>query len=331
MNTIKDDAANGAFKPVYLLYGPERYLVDHYENLIRSAVTADDMTGLNTDIFTGKEAAYSAVENAVNSLPFMSRRRLVLLRDTGLLSPGRKDDSELMCGLIPRVPESAVLLIVEREADRRMKLYKRIAEHGHVEEFNPPGEGQLVKWVGDICAQSGMKISRAACLELLRTVAPDMNTISAELRKLIAYKGAEAEIGAGDIAQVCVKSAEAKIFALVDAIGQRDTARALAEYANLLRARESPIMILTMIARQYRIVLQCALYAAQGKRADEIAGLTGQRGFVITQALRQARNFTQAGLIQALSDCLEADVSIKTGRIKDALAVELLILRADPS
>jgi len=143
------------------------------------------MTGLNTDIFTGKEAAYSAVENAVNSLPFMSRRRLVLLRDTGLLSPGRKDDSELMCGLIPRVPESAVLLIVEREADRRMKLYKRIAEHGHVEEFNPPGEGQLVKWVGDICAQSGMKISRAACLELLRTVAPDMNTISAELRKLI--------------------------------------------------------------------------------------------------------------------------------------------------
>jgi len=327
MNTIEADVSNDTLKPVYLLYGPERYLADHYENLIRARVSEDDPTGLNTDVFTGKSAAFPAIENAVNSLPFMARRRLVLLRDTGLLAAGRKDDSEAVCGLIPIIPESAVVLFVEYEADKRLKLYKKIAECGRIVECTPPKEAQLIKWAANICARNGARISPGACAALLRTVPADMNAIYSELGKLIAYKGNEGEITPEDIAAVCVKSPEARIFALVDAVGGKNARLALAEYANLLYARESPIMILTMIARQFRIILQCKLFAAQGRRAGEIAELTGQRDFVIRQVLGQARNFTEESLIRALSDCLETDVSIKTGKLKDALAVELLVLR----
>ena len=79
--------------------------------------------------------------------------------------------------------------------------------------------------------------------------------------------------------------------------------------------------------RQFRLMLQSRALSSQGLGQEEIARRLGQRGFVVAECLRQGHNFSLEALEQALRDCLEADVSVKTGRMGDKLAVETLIIR----
>jgi len=84
-------------------------------------------------------------------------------------------------------------------------------------------------------------------------------------------------------------------------------------------------MVLSMMARQFRLILQCK--ACAEKNVRDIAGTLGLRDFIVRECLRQGQNFTRDRLITALSDCQDTDIRIKTGLLEGELGVELLIVR----
>ena len=95
----------------------------------------------------------------------------------------------------------------------------------------------------------------------------------------------------------------------------------------MILMKESPIMILAMIARQFRIILQSKYLAEKGFYNADIAKKINQREFVVSQCLSQAKNFRKKDLLKALDDCLKCDANIKTGKIQDKLGVEMIIMK----
>ena len=91
--------------------------------------------------------------------------------------------------------------------------------------------------------------------------------------------------------------------------------------------KESPIGILAMMSRQFRMILKVKYMSQQGHSNQSIAKRTGFRHFMVTECIRQAPNFTFKQLESAIRECLEADVSIKTGMMKPELAVELILIK----
>jgi DNA polymerase-3 subunit delta len=325
MKDIKNDIKTKTFKPVYLLYGEERFLVEHYAAALCGALLDAESAVMNRDAFDGKEVPCRQITDAANTLPFLHDTRVVCVRESGLFAQGRKNDSEAMAAYLPDIPETTVMLFVETQVDKRGKLYKQAAALGRAAECTHPPPGELLKWVQNVFNKMGKTINRETAEYLLATVSRHMTAIRAEAEKLNAHAGERTEITRGDIDAVCCPGLEARVFALVAAVGEGNGGKALRLYRNMLLLKESPLMVLTMLARQFRLILLCK--AARERKLPDIAQALGLRGFAVEDCLRQGQGFTAGRLVQALRDCLDMDIRIKTGLMDAELGPEVLIAR----
>jgi len=325
MKELKNDFKARQFKPVYLLYGEESYLVSHYANLFTKELLDDAI--MNRDTFEGKDFEVDSLIGAANTLPFLSGRRLVYVKDSQLLAVGRKNATEAVAKYLPDIPETTTLIFIETSVDKRNRLYKQIASLGRAVEFKSPSEAELTRWVINIFKKKGKEIHPKTAQLLLSTVPKGMASVYSEADKLGAFVGARSSIAPEDIQAVCTKSLEARIFNMVGALCSGQTERALVQYHNMLAAKEQPLMVLAMMARQFRMVLQCKAYAEKRMGQPEIASRLGLQSFIVRECLRQSQKFTIERLLAALSDCQDTDIRIKTRLMEGELGVELQIVR----
>ncbi len=326
MKELKNHIKNKDYKTTYLFYGEESYLIKTYKDIvIKKALDGADLN-MNVDYFEGKSCSVDKIIDACQTMPFFSEKRLVILQDTKLLVTGRKDDAERMANFIKDIPPSTILIFDEAEIDKRGKLYKKINELGRCVEFKPLTESELIRWVKKIFNERGKDISGQEIMYFLGTIEDSMEAILNEAEKLASYTGSRAVITKQDIDDICSKSLNSRIFEMIDAIGMKNSAKAMEIYSNLLLLKEQPIMILSLIARQFRLMYKSLVLSKEGKSADEAARALNEKSFVIKKCLEQGRNFSQGALKKAVDDCLKADIGIKTGKIGDKLAVEVLIL-----
>ena len=325
MTELKNDFKTNQFKSVYLLYGEEPYLMRYYANLFTERLLADDM--MNSASFEGKEFDVDEVMDAADTLPFLSDQRLVYVRDSGLLTTGRKDDTEALAKYLPTIPESTILIFVETAIDKRNRLFKQISTQGRAVECKIPDDSELVRWVTNIFKKKGKEIHPQTARVLLSTVPKGMDAVYAEVDKLGDFVGDRVTITPEDIQTVCTKSLEARIFDLVGAVCSGQTEKALVQYHNMLVMKEQPLMMLAMMARQFRLILQCKACTEKRMMQSEIAATLGLRDFIVRECLKQGQNFTANRLIEALADCQDTDNRIKTGLMDGELGVELLIVR----
>ncbi len=68
-------------------------------------------------------------------------------------------------------------------------------------------------------------------------------------------------------------------------------------------------------------------FAAAGLAQTEIASKLGVPGFVVRNITTCARAYAISELEQAVKDFVDAEESVKTGRLEDKLSVELLIIK----
>ena len=325
MKELKNDFKINQFKSVYLLYGEESYLVRYYANLFAERLLTDTM--MNHDVFEGKDFEAGELIDAAETLPFLSERRLVHVKDSGLLTTGRKDNTEALAKYLPTIPESTIMIFVETAVDKRNRLYKQIASQGRVVECQTPGEAELIRWVTNIFKKKKKVIQPQTAKLLLANVPKGMDSIYGEADKLGDFVGERAAIEPEDILAICTRSLESRIFDLVGALCGGETKKALTQYHNMLSAKEQPLMVLAMMARQFRMVLQCMVCAEKRMSQPQIVQTLGLRDYIVRECLKQAKNFTTNRLLEALYDCQDTDIRIKTGRISGELGIELLIVR----
>ena len=324
MKELMKDIKNKDFKRIYLLFGEERFLVNHYAKSIRDAAVDPGMRQMNVEVFTGKACSVDAAIEALETTAFMSDYRMVIMKDSGLFTTGRKNESENLAAFLPDIPDTSIIICLENDIDKRGRLYKKTAELGRAIEFKRLSEKNFNDWMDKIFAKEGKRLTPAAADMLIKNTAADMQLLHNEAMKIVAYASGEL-IDENDVEAVCVKSFETRIFELVAAVGHKDSRRALEIFNNMLLMKESPIMVLTMIARQLRLILQCSCLS-ENHAPNEIAAVLGLREYIVRDCLQQSRNFTNEKLIYALKSVLDADFGIKTGRIGDKLAVEMLII-----
>ena len=322
MENLRKDLKEKKLNKCYVLFGKETYLKNKYEKLIIHEFDDVDKD-MNISIFS-EDIDINILIDAVETMPFFAEKRLVLVKDSKLFKQGKKNDSERLADYIENIPESTCLVFIEDEVDKRGRLYKAIGKTGSCVEFNSLSEAQLIQWINRELKKYQVSIDGQTAAFFLHYVGEGMDNIFSELEKLATYKNKDEAVKKEDIEEICIQSLEIRIFELVAAIGERNIKTAVLLYKNMIAVKESPIMILTMIARQFRLMLQCKTMEKEG--AAKIAAVTGQKEFIIKKTIEQSRNFTFDGLKEALERCLEADVAVKTGKMKDELAVELIIV-----
>ena len=322
MKTIDNDIKRGQLKNVYLLYGTEDYLKRQYRDKLKHALVEPDDT-MNFSAYEGKDINPKELIDLSETLPFFKEKRMILVENSGFFKNSCDDLAEYM----GQVPESTCFVFVEEEVDKRSKLFKAASRAGSAVEFETPKEDMLIRWILGRIQREGKKITQSVMQLFLSKTGSDMENIDKELEKLICYTLDKTEISAADVEAICTGQTENKIFEMIDAISAKNQKKALDLYYDLLALKEAPMRILFLIARQFQNLLLIKSMSAKGYPAVSIAKTAGMPSFAVQKNLRQAGAFKINQLKEAIEDCGQAEEDVKTGRMADQLAVELLIVK----
>jgi DNA polymerase-3 subunit delta len=287
---------------------------------------------------------------ACDAMPFLTGKRLVIAENwvSGLTAPkGKKKDvkadapsqlDDLMIYL--RVmPGTTRLVFTEdgllAETHPLIKLGADKASGGTIKVFGLPADP--VKWITERAKSKGGDMSREAALLLSNKInrgnTNDRDHVDAdsrtylfkldnELEKLVSY-ALNRRIESKDVELLVQDEDVADIFKFIDAISLRDAGTAYRVMRGVLMRGESPLVMLSHLARQTRLLIQAKDYP--NLNSDQLAQTIGVHPFVAKKVSQQANRFSIAQLESAHVALLDADVAIKTGKMDDVTALDLVV------
>lgn len=322
MKKLSEEIKSGELKQIYILYGEEAYLRNQYKDKIKNALLGEG-DAMNFHYFEGKDVRVGEVIDLAETMPFLAERRVVMLENSGLFSHG----GEELADYLASPSETAYFVFVEPTVDKRSKLYKAATAKGRAIEFKAQDETTLKRWILGFLKKENKNITERDLNLFLDKTGSDMENIRGELEKLLCYCMERDVITAQDIEAVCTKQVSSQIFDMINAVAERRQKAAMDLYYDLLTLKEPPMRILFLITRQFNLLLQVKELKNKGYDANTIGEKVGLAGFIARKYVAQAAKFKEADLRKALTDCVEAEEAVKTGRMNDVMSVELLIVK----
>ena len=342
---LNEQLAQQDFRSIYLICGEQSYLrLQNKEKLVKALLGDGD--AMNLSRYSGSDVTAREIIEMAQTLPFFADRRVIVLENTGLLSPktasksvtGSRssssiaDEAEKIAEYIPEIPETASVVFVEENVDKRGKLYKALQKsqkekRGEILECTTPDESDLRAWTGGIFRKSGLSIDGRTLALFLSYTGEDMQGIAGEAEKLCCYCLGRREITEQDIRDVCSPRIRDRIFDMIEAIALKDRRKALEIYMELCSLRTAPQVILSLMRRQFAQLIK--IRELSGKVPDsEIARQVGVPPFVITKKYKPAlRMYRAEELLDALDACIAADYESKSGSVSAGIAAEMVIIR----
>lgn len=322
MRTINEHIKNKDFKPVYLIYGDESYLCQQAKNKLKNALSSPDDT-MNYSYYEGKKINTSELVDLAMTLPFFQDKRLLLLEDTGFF----KNSPDDIVTLVGELPDTTCLVFVEQEVDKRSRLYKAVQKVGYIANMSTPDEKTLFVWIASLLKQENKKITEPVLRFFLERTGTDMEHVKQELDKLCSYTLDREEITKEDVLQITTHITTSKIFDMIEAIVRGNQKLAIDYYYDLLALKEPPMRILALLVRQFNMILQVKEMEQRSIPRSEIAKQVGIPSFVVNKYVDQGRRYDRTSLTNILLTCANTEEAVKTGRLTDTIAVELLIVQ----
>jgi len=312
------------------VYGEDTYRsLEKFKSLKEHFQSKYDPTGLNVNEFRDKPKL-GDVAQAIQSMPFMSKRRFVVVE--GLVSSiTTSANATEWINVISRTPDSSIVMFYDEigiKSITKKPLYKSFQKQKEVFNYpfpflNPTEEN---KWIISRVNKIGGQVSPVTASMIVQMVGSDLWQVNGELEKLVAY--ADGQAITPDMVNKLVRGRfEDRIFDFVDAVSQkrgRDVIRLIDEER---QSGATDQYIMSMLARQVRILLSVKSYLNENLQAAKqtIANELSLHPFVTGKAIAQAKNFTEPELERALIALADYDLEVKTGKMKPDFALDKFV------
>ena len=269
----------------------------------------------------GEEASADRLRESVESLPFLTARKLIVLREPGK----QKAFAENIADILQAVAETNDVIIVEPKLDKRSSYYKTLRKQTDFREFGELDAGQLARWAATYAREQGGTLSPSDAKLLIDRIGPNQQLLKSELDKLLQFDPA---IATQSIRLLTEPTPQSTVFELLEAAFSGQPARALQLYREQRAMKVEPLAILAMLAWQLHILAVVKVAAA--RTPEETARAAKLSPFVVRKSQGLAREHDLAQLKRQIADLLAIDLQLKTSAIDadEALQHYLLTLSA---
>lgn len=327
LEILKKETKSNIIRQIYFFYGVEDYLIKWYCNTIKEKV----LTGfeeMNFLIMEDENCDPQKIIDFCDGYPVMSEKKCLIVKNTNLLEGKKSKGStkgDILVDYLSSLPEYMHIIFVEGETFNKGKLSKFLEKEAFTLDFKYLTNEQLIPWINKTFKDNKKNIGPNEAKYLLENVDADMTGILNECNKLVAYIYDKNSPTIEDIDIVCTKSITSRVFEMIDNIGQKNLRGALEKINDMIDLKEPVIKILVLLARHIRILFQVKAGLKEGLPQNII----GQQIEIkyINKYAAQSNNFTLEKLENALKDCSEADITIKTSGIDDRVVLETLIAK----
>ena len=278
---------------------------------------------MNFTRYEGDGISPNEVIDMAETMPFLSDKRVILVENSGLFKSGCAELSDYLKSPL----ETTFFIFVEKEVDKRKDLYKAVSKVGFDMDCDEQDADTLKTWIASKFRAEGKSISPRAQAYFIDRVGTDMSNIATEVEKLICYCFDKSEITEKDIEDVCANWLTNRIFAMIDAIVEKNQKRAISLYYDLLALKEPPAKILALITRQFNLMLQAKELSDNHKDKGTIASSLKLAPFLVTKYLGWANKYSYDELYGILEMCASNDEAVKKGNLDYVISVEMVIIK----
>jgi len=309
-------------EPLYILLGTETYLRTVAVQAITDAALKDTLLReFNESSFSLLSDATQSAIAAAEQLPMMSGRRVVRVRDFAKL---READEEILIRYLGVPCPSTVMIFIADELDKRKKATRALLDHCVVVDFSPLKDGEAKAWVKTRLKELKVSADEPVINELIRLVGTNVQTLFNEVDKLASAAVDTGRITLGMVDDLIGRSRELSNFELADHLVARNRQRALETLHRLLDDGAEPVMLVGLIASNYRRLALGKQLLARGSREDVFRNIPlppfKRDAFLATLQKSDAAKITRG--IQLIAD---VDLAIKTSQATPRLQLEMLV------
>lgn len=343
------EATTGALRPVYLVMGEERWLVDRVVSAIREAAAKGGVAGFNEDKFTAGEAPIESVLGAARMLPMMGPRRFVMVR--GVERWEKKDDGDdgegdderggaggkrgaskqaspldALAEYAKAPSPSAVLVLVAAKLHGQRRLVTSAKKGDFLVACEPLNRRALPGFITSMAREKGNPISSDVADQLAELAGPELGYVVDAIERLSLYVGPKQPITEDAIAQVVIRVRQSTVWELIDALGRRRLDRALAALADAYDPRDGGLRLLGAVSWSVRQMVKFESALATGASQAEAAQRAGVAPFKANDVAQSIQKLPKGALAGWMRMLAETDLALKSSRRPAQAVLETMLI-----
>lgn len=260
------------------------------------------------------------------TLPFFSLRRVFVCHR--FLSSAPKPLVEALADLLPLLPDSTEVVLYEPESfDKRLRATKSLLDSMTIRYYPPARPSELTALVRAIAKEAGVTLPPDTVNWLAVEHGADTMRLAQEATKLAFWSRAnDRPCDLATVQTLSFSSTTTTTFALADAVIAGDIRRAIITYRQLQGEGQAPLMLLALLASQWRSLAILALARRQNTPPSQLATATGLKPFVIQKLTATVDRLPIARLVRGYQAIVRTDGRIKSGDLEDGVALPLLVV-----
>lgn len=329
--------AKGAagFPPVTYFYGEDSFLMEKEVAECIGALVDEDSRPFDLEILFADEAGPDDVADSANRLPFMSGKRVVILKRMEKWNWNRIVELTETYLSDPS-PDTCLILCYGAKPDPQKKYLKNLEKHaGLSRAFSPTGNRTLVSWVENYFRQRGVALEPGAANTVVDYLGADLHRLKGELQKIeLFHAGSDGPVTVRRLEELLKRVALQPVFDLGPMLGRDEKGAAMRLLLRLLDSGEDAIKLLGLLAHHYRqLTLARAVNEKGGGPADlepRLAMAPWLAKRLSSELVRELRSTSDAQLASSFPHLAWADAYLKrsdrtlTSAVMVALATRLL-------
>jgi DNA polymerase-3 subunit delta len=315
---------------IFFLYGNDEFAITRRLKDFESDFTDPTSAEMNTARFEARSMSEDDLNNAINAMPFLAKRRLVLLANpsTKYNNPSlRKKFLEF----IEKMQDTTRLVLYEsvdpRDAEKHwlVKWSQKNEKLIQAKAFMLPRLKEMAGWIVNETKNQGGKIDLRAAEMLKDMVGVDTRQAGMEIAKLLAYVNWARPVTVQDVEAVCIVTSQQSVFDFVDALANGN-GKSAQHLLHRLLENEDPFSLWGMVVRQFRLLIQAREILDGRGNKDDVARALGVHPFVAEKTTQQAARFSIESLESIYRRLLNIDEGVKTSQVTLDLAMDTLVV-----
>lgn len=327
------EIGKGRVQPVYVCYGSESHMIQEFVRYLADKWLAPEDRDFAVSKYDLAETNLEAVLEDAETVPFIGSRKLIVA-DNALFFTGAREGNKgdhpvdaLAAYLREPTDFSVTVFIVPSDKlDERRKIVKAAHQAKAVVQFPALSADDLAHWLRRQADRHRIRFTEEAAEKLLLLCGGNTQLIAGEIGKLALHAGEGGTVDEQAVERLVSRNTEQNVFLLVDELARLRLDRAMDIFHDLLKHREEPVKILSLIAGEVRLMLLVKSLGARGFGQQQMAARLGVKPFRVKKASEHARHFTADQLRRALSRLADLDYRMKAGQIDKVLALELFMM-----
>lgn len=276
-----------------------------------------EFTDMGLEQVDGEEAEYTRLLGALQNLPFLAAKKLVILRSPS----ANKEFNEKFSDILETIPETNDVIIYEPKLDKRSVYAKTLQKQTDYLAYDELNAQQLPNWLVGQAKGRGAKLSLGDATYLINRVGVNQLMLNNELDKLILY---DPQISRQTIDLLTELAPQSTIFQLLEAAFAGNQSKALELYQDQRAQRVEPQAIIPMLSWQLSVL---AFIKTAGNRSpDDIAKEAKLNPFVVRKSMSIASQLSLSRLKQLIHELRQIDVRLKTTSLDADEALKLFLL-----